>query len=423
MSSSSLSNNLNSLLLVQETLRPTVTGAASLSDALITAISIVAESSGCRDGRLVLVNQKRSATTTITLKDGQAQYSDTDTMQEALTRGIEGWVLREGQVRLSGDTKTDDAWIAGPHPATNCNSWSMLCVPITAGESIVGVLTLLKTGKNQFDHDSVAFPSLFANQLGNTLEAIQIRSTLQQSSDRYQNLLLERQDFAAVLVHDLQVPVGNVVTSLEMIKEEIGLNDDSNLSFMIDIAARSSKQLQSLVDSLLDISRLEAGQEIRELKAVAVKELVDHVLEVEALVFEQRQVRAIRKVSSNLPPILANAGMLQRVLLNLVDNALKASKQNQSITIRADHKDGDSAVRICVDDQGPGIPEDYRERIFEKYQRVERIPSSKGLGLGLAFCKLAVDAHRGRIWVEDSPNGGACFCLMIPVADASIPSS
>jgi signal transduction histidine kinase len=106
--------------------------------------------------------------------------------------------------------------------------------------------------------------------------------------------------------------------------------------------------------------------------------------------------------------------MIQRVLLNLIDNALKVSEQGQIITIYAAVDEDDRFIKVCVSDQGPGIPAIHRERIFEKYQQLDELSSSKGLGLGLAFCKLAVEAHGGEIWVEDNPGQGACICFTLP---------
>jgi signal transduction histidine kinase len=94
---------------------------------------------------------------------------------------------------------------------------------------------------------------------------------------------------------------------------------------------------------------------------------------------------------------------------------MKVSKQNQKITVSAYLDDNEDFVSVCVLDQGPGIPEAYHERIFEKYERLESASTSKGLGLGLAFCKLATEAHGGRIWVENTQDQGACFCMILPV--------
>ena len=107
--------------------------------------------------------------------------------------------------------------------------------------------------------------------------------------------------------------------------------------------------------------------------------------------------------------------VISRVLLNLFDNALKYSHDGEQVTVEGRAIDN-GEVLISVSDQGNGIPKEYREIIFEKFRRIKSDTSSKGLGLGLAFCRLAVEAHGGRIWVDDAPGGGARFNLTLPEA-------
>lgn len=226
-----------------------------------------------------------------------------------------------------------------------------------------------------------------------------------------------RQDLTAMLVHDLQSPLGNVISSLELIKHEVPADNDSPLSAMVDIAIRSSHHLQTLVNSLLDISRLEAGHPITKQTAVGVNELLDLVYEIEEPNFERREVAFVRDVPANVADVSIEESMIRRVLLNLLDNALKYSHENRQILVTARNVPGEEMVLISVADQGQGIPTAYRERIFEKFQRITTSAESKGLGLGLAFCRLAVEAHGGRIWVDDAPGGGARFNFTLPAAD------
>lgn len=287
----------------------------------------------------------------------------------------------------------------------------------------MGLLTMLKPGRDRFGQRDILLSSLFAGQIEAALTTLQLQEELLSAERHSQDLLQDNQDLAAILVHDLQGPLGNVLTSLEMVQEGLAHQADTGLSLMMDIAVRSSKQLQTLVHSLLDIGRLEAGQEVTDRRPVSVSELVDFVAEAEDPVLEQRQVTLSQELSPDLPLIDVNVDIIQRVLLNLFDNALKVSKPGQVIAIRANVENGDSAVRVSIVDQGPGIPAADRERIFEKYQRINGISASKGLGLGLAFCKLAVEAHEGRIWVEDAPDDGACFSFTVPVEASPDPAS
>jgi signal transduction histidine kinase len=227
-----------------------------------------------------------------------------------------------------------------------------------------------------------------------------------------------RQDLTAMLVHDLQSPLGNVISSLELIRYSLMQRGDSEATLdLLDVASRSSDQLLRLIQSLLDISRLEAGQPLGKRKPADVGKLIRDAYEIEQPNFERRGVRLIQELAPGLPAVDAEENVLSRVLLNLFDNALKHSGEGYTITVSAGLQ-SDGMVLFSVCDEGIGIPEDFRETIFEKFQRIKTDPSSKGLGLGLAFCRLAVEAHGGRIWVEESPAGGARFNFTIPAAKA-----
>ncbi len=225
-----------------------------------------------------------------------------------------------------------------------------------------------------------------------------------------------RRDLTAMLFHDLQSPLGNVISSLELLSYEIPPMDPSSpLLYMLDIAKRSSERLQTLVRSLLDINRLEAGHPIMERTLVDIYDLVDEVREIERPNFEQRQVLFVEELAPALPDLYVEEDMIRRVLINLVGNALKYSMEGQQIKVAAELTEDQRGLLVSVSDQGMGIPVEFRQSIFEKFERIKHAGAdSKGLGLGLAFCRLAVEAHNGRIWVEDAPGGGACFRFTIP---------
>ncbi len=223
-----------------------------------------------------------------------------------------------------------------------------------------------------------------------------------------------RQDLVAMLVHDLQSPLGNVISSLDLIKMALQrTRQDPDLLSLLDVASRSSNQLLRLIQSLLDISRLEAGLSLGEKSSVHLQKLVEDAYEIERPNFERRGVQLVSLVENDLPPLNVEPNVIARVLLNLLDNALKYSKDGHTITISA-REAASGMVQISVRDEGVGIPEPYRQTIFEKYERVKTESSSKGLGLGLAFCRLAVEAHGGRIWVDEAEGGGARFNFTVP---------
>ncbi len=223
-----------------------------------------------------------------------------------------------------------------------------------------------------------------------------------------------RQNQAAMLVHDLQSPLSNVISSLELIRNELDSDRNATLQFMVDIAVRSSHYLQALIDSLLDIGRLEAGHPLENLGWVEIRTVIEFVSSVQAPDFEQRNVALQVDIEPDLQYVLADSNILRRILLNLLNNALKYSRAGQSIIVRVQNMNDGKLVLFSVIDEGQGVAEKYREIIFEKFQRADDNSTSDGLGLGLAFCRLAVEAHGGHIWVEDAPTGGACFSFTIP---------
>ena len=132
---------------------------------------------------------------------------------------------------------------------------------------------------------------------------------------------------------------------------------------------------------------------------------------VRAAVQGKRQQLTL-EVPEALPTVLADGDMLRRVLINLLENASKFTPPQGSLTAGARAENG--RLVMWVDDTGPGIPEEAREVVFQKFSRLQATGSPKGMGLGLAFCRLAVEAHGGRIWVEDRPVAGSRFIFYLP---------
>jgi PAS domain S-box-containing protein len=222
-----------------------------------------------------------------------------------------------------------------------------------------------------------------------------------------------RRDMTAMLFHDLQSPLGNVLSSLELVEMELP-EDLDTARLMLETAQDSGKRLRALIHTLLDIDRLEAGSPINQRRPVTVDQLLDDAQRLVNAGLERQQVALTREVAQGLPSLNVDHDMISRVILNLLDNALKYTPRSSEIVACARPADEDGMVIISIADSGPGIPEPYQRSIFDKFQRVRSDDGSKGLGLGLAFCRLAVEAHGGRIWVENIPQGGARFSFTVP---------
>lgn len=221
-----------------------------------------------------------------------------------------------------------------------------------------------------------------------------------------------RDDMTSMIYHDLRSPLGNIVSSLEMMSSI--MPEDETLISMLTIARNSTARIQRLVNSLLDINRLESGHQIVEQNAVDPLALIrESIRDVEPSA-TARQQKIVNIVNTVLPLIWVDVDMSHRVFINLLENAIKFTPIDGRIEIGA-HTDG-TFVKFWVRDNGPGISPADQERVFEKFTRLRRKDKAGGLGVGLAFCRLAVLGHGGEIWVESELEKGTTFWLTLPVA-------
>jgi NtrC-family two-component system sensor histidine kinase KinB len=224
-----------------------------------------------------------------------------------------------------------------------------------------------------------------------------------------------RDDLISMIYHDLRSPLANVVSSLDLLDTMLP-SDDPALKSLLDISMRSTERIQRMTESLLDLSILEAGQPIGTRKLTSILALVYEAVEaMESLVHNKSQIISY-KVPDRLPNVLADHDMIRRVVTNLLENASKYSPQGSKIEVGA--RQQDNQVLVWVEDNGPGIPASEHERIFNKFTRLKTENAPKGLGLGLAYCRLALQAHGGKIWVESEVGVGSRFIFSLPVAES-----
>lgn len=227
-----------------------------------------------------------------------------------------------------------------------------------------------------------------------------------------------REDLAAMIYHDLRSPLTNVASSLSVLESFLPIDNEPLVQSVFGIAQRSVDRILRLTNSLLDINRLEAGQPVGSRSPVRPAALLTEALEAVKLALESRKLKLETVFTADLPPVLADPEMIRRVLINLLENAIKFSPAEGKIELGARRRH--QQVWFWVKDQGPGIPLSDRERVFEKFTQLGDAQGPRGLGIGLAFCKLAVEGHGGKIWVESEPDTGSCFCFTLPVANEAV---
>jgi signal transduction histidine kinase len=219
-----------------------------------------------------------------------------------------------------------------------------------------------------------------------------------------------RQDLVETMVHDLRNPLTIVRGSTELlIEDREGL--PAEVIKLIEMIQASNTQCLELVNRISSLHRLENDQLYLDKRAVELFDVTNKIVQPLQTLADAKEQKLEVEVPPQLPPIYVDPGILQRILQNLLDNAIKFTPEGGTIRLAAQPHDG--SIHVIVSDTGPGIPAELRPRLFQKFATGPT--KQKGSGLGLAFCKLAVEAHGGQIWVESKAGQGSQFGFTLPV--------
>ncbi|HEY2342075.1 MAG TPA: hybrid sensor histidine kinase/response regulator, partial [Chthoniobacteraceae bacterium] len=232
---------------------------------------------------------------------------------------------------------------------------------------------------------------------------------LQQSNEELRRLQTLRDNLTNMIVHDLRSPLTGVVCAVEMIAmENEQLSSDAKKT--LRHARTGLNQVIALINSVLDLGKIEAG-ELRPHRTMC--DLLALARESAATLDPLRGSRKVTvECASETLPTYIDRDLMARVIQNFLGNAFKFTEENGTIVIRLEHANG--GARLSVIDDGQGIPAEYHERIFDKYCQVNSDGPRIGTGLGLTFCRLAVEAHGGKIGVTSEPGKGSTFWLELP---------
>ncbi|MBK9122741.1 MAG: GAF domain-containing protein [Chloroflexi bacterium] len=237
-----------------------------------------------------------------------------------------------------------------------------------------------------------------------------------------QELERSREELTNMIIHDLRSPLTAVTTSQRLLYEMIPKDSPywSVVESATGISRRAVKKILNRVDSLLDIAKMQSGGMLVERSSIDFGEIARSVIEELAPLAKELDIEVELIGDGNIPNINVDSDKIERVMLNFIDNALKYSPKHSLVSIHCfPHEPDNGFVRIEVRDQGLGIPEDYKSRLFDGFVQVEGRRSARGgVGLGLTFAKLTIEAHGGRVWIEDNPGGGSIFAFTLPTAPA-----
>jgi PAS domain S-box-containing protein len=293
---------------------------------------------------------------------------------------------------------------------------------VTPGDKTVEI-EKLKTG------ETMSYEAVLKTSTGRSIPIqVQVRRVVFQEAESLQWLMRDiserkeldafREDMLAMIYHDIRSPLANIVSSLDVMTAMGTGQENEAIQSVVKIAHRSTDRIQRLVSSLLDINRLELGQAIVSQQSIEPAVLAEDVIDAVRPIMVSRHQTLTDHFPEKLPPVWVDVDMIRRVLINLMENASKFTPPGGMIELGASRNG--NWMHMWVQDNGPGIPSADQERIFDKYTRLKDTGSESptGLGVGLAFCRLAVDGHGGKIHVESRPGEGSKFIITLPLAKA-----
>ncbi len=293
----------------------------------------------------------------------------------------------------------------------------VMVVPLATGNTTLGVLLAGHLSHRKLTTEDLTLFMSIGQQLGLTLTNARLRRTASEMEAlREADRLKSR--FIAAVSHDLQSPLTAIRASVESLLDQAGVQSAQMHEHLLHNIAGQASRLDRLVDQLLDLSRIEAGVLSLDRDWIELPVLIaDTVTKFEEL---NSGWRVERDLAPDLPLQYIDPDRLAQVLWNLLENAKKYASSCTSVKVEARWTRNE--VLVGVADRGPGIPADEREKIFQHFYRLKRDQGThtQGSGLGLAICQGIVQAHGGRIWVEDQPGGGSIFRFALPPPTASL---
>ena len=240
------------------------------------------------------------------------------------------------------------------------------------------------------------------------LELCRQRRTLQENFIKLQELERLRDSLTHMIVHDMRSPLAVLQMTLEMLADDV-VGQDASTAELLRNARGSLSILSEMAAQMLDISRIEAGQMTLSLQPVNLVDLARGALAAWEPLLGSRQVQ----LGASAPvPVTCDPAIVRRVIGNLLGNALKFSAEDGVVRLMVDEVDGQP--RVAVSDAGPGIAPEFHQKIFEKFGQVAGAKQRLGTGLGLTFCKLAIEAHGGQIGLVSEVGRGSTFWFTLP---------
>jgi signal transduction histidine kinase/putative methionine-R-sulfoxide reductase with GAF domain len=290
----------------------------------------------------------------------------------------------------------------------------LLAVPLLGADRIVGALVVRRKTPGEFPQSTIDLLETFADQSVLAIQNARLFREIEEKGRELAEASKHKSQFLANMSHELRTPLNAILGYTELILDSIYGEPSEKMRTVLERLQSNGRHLLGLINDVLDLSKIEAGQLTLSLDDYSLSDVVHGVVSVVEPLAAEKRLAFKAEVAPNLPPGRGDGRRLSQVLLNLVGNAIKFTDKGE-VAIRASAANGAFTVAVC--DTGPGIPAVDQAKIFEEFQQADSSITRKkgGTGLGLSIAKRIIEMHGGRIWVESEPGKGSTFYFTLPV--------
>ena len=341
------------------------------------------------------------------------RLQSSERLERVLTEFAGALLEAFGLARCEIQVRADDLVADGSSGRPGEGEEPPIVVQLAVGEASLGILTAVPGGQlESLSDDDRGFLEACAKQVAVAVERLRLDRQVEGARLQARTDQLRAALFSSV-THDLRTPLAGIKASVTSLLDQGVSLDEGQRRELLRAVLEETDRLNRLIGNILNLAKVRAGALVPAKEPTAIEDVIESVLHRMKPALGNVRVRSI--IRPNLPDAPMDPVQIDQVLSNLLENAVRFSPPGGEILISAAPWHGSVQVRLA--DQGPGIPVDERQRVFEAFHRREPEGGRSGSGLGLAIARAIVLAHGGRIWIEGSPSGGTAVVFELPVAD------